>query len=103
MIATSPAYHDYPPQWLLQNFPDTTVEGFPASSARPSWSRRRCAPDQSSINPAPDPVFAGIGNFRPHERLRARDHSSLNSLLEEVGFEPSVPRDTIKTSRGLLS
>jgi hypothetical protein len=24
VIATSPAYHDHPPQWLLQNFPDTT-------------------------------------------------------------------------------
>jgi hypothetical protein len=29
------------------------------------------------INPAPDPVFAGIGNFRPRDRLRARDRSSL--------------------------
>ena len=27
MIATSPAYHDYPPQRLLQNFPDTTLNG----------------------------------------------------------------------------
>jgi hypothetical protein len=26
VIATSPAYHDHPPQWLLQNFPDTTRE-----------------------------------------------------------------------------
>ena len=25
MIAISPAYHDHPPQRLLQNFPDTTV------------------------------------------------------------------------------
>jgi hypothetical protein len=41
----------------------------------PSRSRRRCAPDRSSINPAPDPVFADIENFRPRDRLRARDRS----------------------------
>jgi hypothetical protein len=29
------------------------------------------------INPAPHPVFAGIGNFRPRDRLRARDRGSL--------------------------
>jgi hypothetical protein len=62
-------------------------------------SRRGILPDlgvdvrqiDSLINPGPDPVFAGIGNFRPRDRLRARDRSSLDSLLEEAGFEPSVP------------
>jgi len=27
----------------------------------------------------------------------------MDSLVEDAGFEPSVPRDTIKTSRGLVS
>ena len=57
----------------------------------PSRSRRRCAPDRSSINPAPDPVFADIENFRPRDRLRARDRSSLDSPLEGDGFEPLGP------------
>jgi hypothetical protein len=43
------------------------------------------------INPVPDPVFAGIGNIRPRDRLQAPDHSSLDSLLEESGFELLVP------------
>jgi hypothetical protein len=45
------------------------------------------------INPVPDPVLAGIGNVRPRDRLQARDRSSLDSLLEGTGVEPSVPRE----------
>jgi len=78
----------------------------PSTSALPrrrptddSRSRRRCAPDRSSINPAPDPVFANIENFRPRDRLRARDRSSLDSVLERDGFEPSVPVRQAKLTR----
>ena len=39
------------------------------------------------INPASDPVF-GIGNFRPRDRLRPRDRSSPDSLLERNGLVP---------------
>ena len=42
------------------------------------------------IDPVPDPVFAGIGNFRPRDLLKARDHSSLGSLLKGIGVELSV-------------
>ena len=38
----------------------------------PSRSRRRCAPDRFSINPAPDPVFADIENFRPRSAAGTR-------------------------------
>jgi len=58
--------------------------------------RRRSFPDlgvnvqiDPLINPVPDPVFAGIGNFQPRDPLQARDHSSLGSLLEGIGVELS--------------
>jgi hypothetical protein len=42
VIATSPAYHDHPPQRLLQNFPDTTnsppIAAPAATSSDPSDS-----------------------------------------------------------------
>jgi hypothetical protein len=61
----------------------------------PSRSRRRCAPDRSSINPAPDPVFADIENFRPRDRLRARDRSrtfgtAVNNAAALIGQVRSV-------------
>src|SRR5215831_14430035 len=40
VIATSPAYHDHPPQRLLQNFPDTT----PVSLAKVSTNSREAHP-----------------------------------------------------------
>ena len=59
-------------------------------------SRRGSLPDlgvnvqiDPLINPVPDPVFAGIGNFQPRDPLQARDHSSLGSLLEGIGVELS--------------
>src|ERR1700730_17890374 len=44
VIATSPAYHDHPPQRLLQNFPDTT--NGPVSPG-----------EQRASGPAPQPTF----------------------------------------------
>ena len=35
-------------------------------------------------------VSAGVGNFRPRERLQAPDHRSLDSPLEGSGFELPV-------------
>ena len=60
-------------------------------------SRRGSLPDlgvnvqiDPLIDPVPDPVFAGIGNFQPRDPLQTRDHSSLGSLLEGIGVELSV-------------
>jgi len=33
VIAASPAYHDHPPQRLLQNFPDTTTWNTPSAAS----------------------------------------------------------------------
>jgi len=60
-------------------------------------SRRGSLPDlginaqiDPLINPVLNPVFPDIGNFRPRDRLPARDQSLLGSMLEEMGFEPWV-------------
>src|SRR4051794_21396136 len=86
----SPAYHDHPPQQLLQNFPDTTlaklipqVRGY---TGRIGHGYRR-------------PLLIGAS---PHGRgperlqlvgyLRRWVRFAIGSPLEETGFEPSVPR-----------
>jgi hypothetical protein len=60
-------------------------------------SRRGSLPDLGEnvqidplIDPVPDPVFAGIGNFQPRDPLQARDYSSLGSLLAGIGAELSA-------------
>jgi hypothetical protein len=42
-----------------------------------------------------------IGNFRPRDRPRARDRSSLDSLLERDGFELTVPPERKAFPRAL--
>ena len=56
MIATSPAYHDQPPQRLLQNFPDTTIidrtEQHPQGGTFPSSRRERWPKNLSRSRPS---------------------------------------------------
>jgi transposase len=55
VIATSPAYHDHPPQRLLQNFPDII---FQKESALAQWYQARTADSRVGTRKTMIPAFA---------------------------------------------